>query len=191
MSRSFFLVTAVCLCALFCGPAGAQSNLGLKAVGLDVGIVNPEDMDATVGIGAVLDLGTIAPNLLLDTHFDYWSASEEQYGIEFSVRDIVFGARTKYLFDMPSPKFRPFVGGGLSLHFVEAEMTIPDEYGMGGLIPGGSVSDSSTKLGLDLGGGFFVPVNPAINFMTEMWFGVVSDVNQFSLKVGMMYNLGS
>jgi hypothetical protein len=191
MSRFYFCLIVCCLCALVASNATAQSDLGFKGAGLAVGFVNPEDMDATVGFGALLNLGTIVPKVMLDAHVDYWSTSEGQYGIEASLRDIAVGARAKYLIDVPSSRIRPFAGGGLSLHFVNAEVTIPEQDVMGVIIPGSSVSDSSTKLGLDLGGGFYAPIGPRMNFMTEMWAVVVSDVNQLSFRVGVLYNLGS
>ncbi|UCH82996.1 MAG: outer membrane beta-barrel protein [Candidatus Latescibacterota bacterium] len=189
MSRLYFGFIISCLCISFVSSAAAQSNIGFKAAGLQVGVVNPEDFDATVGFSAHLDLGTIAPRIMLETHLGYWSTSEDEFGIEASVRDITLGAKAKYLFDVPSTRIRPFAGGGLSIHFVSAELTIPDQNIMGVIVPGSTVNDSSTKLGLDLGGGFYAPMTPKMNFVTELWAGIVNDVNQLALKVGVLYNL--
>ncbi|UCG52377.1 MAG: outer membrane beta-barrel protein [Candidatus Latescibacterota bacterium] len=191
MSRFCLCLIASCLCFLVVSNAAAQSDLGLKGAGLEVGFVDPQDVDATLGFGVFVDLGTIVPRVKLDAHLDYWSKSEEQYGIEASVRDIAVGAKAKYLFEVPTNRIRPFAGGGVSIHFVSAEVTIPDQNIMGVIVPGTSVSDSSTKLGLDLGGGFYAPLTPKVSFVTEMWVGIVSDVNQLSLKIGLLYNLGS
>lgn len=189
MSRFCFGFIISCLCIFAVSSAAAQSDVGFKAAGLEVGVVNPEDIDATVGVSAHLDLGTIAPRVMLETYLGYWSTSEDAFGIEASVRDIVVGAKTKYLFDVPTTRIRPFAGGGLSIHFVSAELTIPEQDIMGVIVPGSTVSDSSTKLGLDLGGGFYAPMTPKMNFVTELWAGIVSDVNQLALKVGVLYNL--
>ena len=189
MSRTCLGLLVGCLCILVVSNASAQTNLGFKAAGVEVGVVNPEDIDATVGFSAHVDLGTIAPRIMLETHLGYWSTSEDQFGIEASIRDITLGARVKYLFDLPSSRIRPFAGGGLGLHFVNAEVTIPDQELMGIIVPGSTVSDSSTKLGLDLGGGMYVPMSPKMNFVTELWAGIVNDVNQLALKVGVLYNL--
>lgn len=188
MSKYCFCLIS-CLCVFVVSNAVAQSDIGLKAAGLEVGIVNPEDLDATIGFGALADLGTIVPNVMLEANVGYWSKSEEEFGMEASVRDISVGARAKYLFNITNSRIRPFAGGGLSMHFLNAEVTIPEQDVMGFTIPGSSASDSSTKLGLDLGGGFYAPVSPKMNFVTELWLGIVSDVNQLSMRVGMMYNL--
>jgi len=69
-------------------------------------------------------------------------------------------------------------------------VTMPAQDIGGIIIPGYSVDDSSTKLGLDMGGGMFVPINPRWDFMTELWYGVVNDVNQLSFTIGAVYKLG-
>jgi hypothetical protein len=52
-----------------------------------------------------------------------------------------------------------------------------------------TVEDSATKLGLDLGGGLAAAVSPRANLLGELWYSVVSDVSQFSLRCGMSYSL--
>jgi hypothetical protein len=53
------------------------------------------------------------------------------------------------------------------------------------------VEDSATKLGLDIGGGVSTPIGPRSDLLGEAWYGIVSDVSQFSLRVGMSYRLGN
>jgi hypothetical protein len=170
--------------------AAAQTDLGLKGVGLKIGYVGPEDVDGTFGLGLIADHGTLAPRTKLESYISYWSKSENEFGVEVSMRDIALGARAKYLFDVPNSNLRPFVGGGLGLHFLHAEVTVPTQNIGGFTIPGSSADDSSVKLGLDMGGGMFVPVNPRWDFMTELWYGVVNDFNQVSFTIGAVYKLG-
>ena len=76
----------------------------------------------------------------------------------------------------------PFVGAGLGLHFLNAKAEVPG-------YP--DVEDGTTKLGLDFGGGFTTPMTPRTEFRSEMWYGVVSDYSQWSLKAGLTFKLGS
>jgi hypothetical protein len=170
--------------------AAAQTDLGLKGIGLKFGYVGPEDIDGTFGLGLVGDHGTLTPRIMLESYISYWSKSESEFGFETSVRDIALGARGKYLFNVPNSNVRPFAGAGLGLHFLHAEVTVPTMDVGGFTIPGGSVGDSSVKLGLDMGGGMFVPINPQWDFMTELWYGVVNDFNQFAFSIGAVYKLG-
>jgi len=57
--------------------------------------------------------------------------------------------------------------------------------------PAMKVSDSTTRLGLDVGGGIAMPMNPRTDFLGELWYGIVSDASQFSLRLGVSYRLGS
>lgn len=186
LRKTMFLTMTIC--ALASQSAWAKSDLGFKGIGGAVGVVGPEEMDATFGLGVMLDHGTIVPQLALESRLDYWSQSEESFGTEVSARDISVGARCKYLFNISSPTVQPFAGAGLGLHFLHAEATVAPPPGF----PGASMSveDSATKLGLDLGGGMAARVGPRTNLLAELWYGVVSDFNQFNLRVGVLYSFG-
>jgi len=58
------------------------------------------------------------------------------------------------------------------------------------IIPGEEFSDTSTELGLDLSGGFFVPMSAKTDFTTDITY-TVSDVDQFALKAGVMFKVGN
>jgi len=180
------LFLALLLCVLAAPAAMAQSNLGLKNLGVAVGFVSPENINGTFSIGAFADLGTITPRIGLEARLDTWSHSENDFGVEASIRDVTLGARGKYFFEVANPKIRPFAGAGLALHFIGEKVAIPAQGGF----PAMTASDSQTKLGLDLGGGFATSINPRADFLGEVWYGAVSDVSQFSLRAGVSYKLG-
>jgi opacity protein-like surface antigen len=148
-------------------------------------------MSATVGLGLFADLGTLAPNILMEAHLDYWSTTEDFVGGggETSARDIALSARGKYAFSVPNSRIQPFAGAGLGIHFIKASVDIPDQNFGGVIVPGMSVEDSATRLGLDIGGGFSSPLNDRADILGEAWYGFVSDVNQFSVKLGFLYRL--
>jgi hypothetical protein len=190
MVRLIGLMVFASLISFGWSAADAQSDLGFKGIGGELGFVNPEDIDATLGLGVFADFGEIVPNLMLEGYIDYWSKSQEEFGVEASVRDIALGAKVKYVFDIAHSNIRPFAGGGLGIHFIRGEVTIADQSIEGFYFPGMSVGDTSTELGLDFGGGMSIPINVKTEFLTELWFGIVSDVNQMSFKVGAVYKLG-
>ena len=185
MKRNVLLLT-LALCALAAPVAMAQSSLGLKGIGGAVGYVSPEDLDGTFSIGALADWGTITPQIGLESRIDFWSWSESMMGVESSVRDIALGARGKYYFETANPKIRPFAGAGLAIHMVNVKVDMPAQGGF----PAMTVEESQSKLGLDLGGGIAVPMNPRTEFLGELWYGIVSDVSQFQLRAGMCWRVG-
>ena len=180
------LLLALALCGLVARDAGAQANIRLDRIGGAIGYVSPEHVGGTFGLGVFADLGTIAPRIGLEARLDYWSSSDDIFGTHSSVRDVTVGARGKYFFPMADPKFRPFAGAGLGFHVVHAEVTIPASPG----IPEETFGDSQTKLGLDLGGGVATSIGPRTDLLGELWYGIVSDVSQFSMRVGLSYKLG-
>ncbi len=186
------LLAVASLWCLAAAPAiMAQTDFGLKGAGLEIGLVSPQDIDATFGFGVFADLGNITPQFMLETYVDYWSKSEDIVGGgETMVRDWAFGAKGKYVFPTENTRVRPFAGAGLGLHFVKAKVSISDMDFGGIIVPGMTVEDSMTKLGLDLGGGLTTPLSGRADFVGELWYGIVSDLNQLSLKVGVLYRLG-
>jgi hypothetical protein len=182
MKKLVGVILALALCIATSQDAMAQADLGLKAAGFQVGLVSPEDMDATFGLGGFADLGTLAPSVRLRSHLEFWSKSEDDaFGSEVSIRDITLGARAHYMFPVSSSTIQPYAGAGLGLHFLHAEVSVP----------GLSVEDSSTKLGVDFGGGLSWPVGPSTDLLAELWYGIVDDASQMSMKAGMSFKLGS
>jgi opacity protein-like surface antigen len=182
--KRFVLFLAVALCVTAAPAAQAQSDIGLKHVGVAVGYVSPENLDGIFSFGGFADLGTIAPRMGLEARVDHWSWSETTLGIETKIRDIAVGARGKYYFETANPKVRPFAGTGIAVHFLNAEVTDTTT-------PSTSVNDSQTKLGFDLGGGLLTPISPRTDFLAEAWYGIVSDMSQFSLRAGLSYKFGN
>ncbi len=91
------------------------------------------------------------------------------------------------MFPVKNPKVRPFAGAGLGMHFINVQLDIPADLILG--IPAFTLEDSSTKVGLDIGGGVSAAINDKTDFIGELWYGLVTDVNQLTLNVGFLYKL--
>jgi len=191
MKKCIVLIVLACICMLVSQNAMA-GDLGFKSLGVSVGVVSPENVDATFGLGVFTEHGFVTPEIELESRIDFWSKSEDTgFGGDATIRDIAVGTRGKYMFPSSSSTVSPFLGMGLGLHFLHASVDVPAmDLGGGLVIPGYKVEDSSTKLGLELGGGVEMPVNPSTHFIAEAWYGIVSDFNQFSARVGMAWSLG-
>jgi hypothetical protein len=191
MKRFGVVLAAVAFCTLWAADAWAQANVALRGIGLKAGIVNPEDFDATLGAAIIFDLGTVHPNVALESYAGYWSQTEEAYGVEVGVRDFSLGAKGKYVFTTQNPTVQPFVGGGLGLHVLNAHAETAPVY-LGGtlLYPGTSSDDTELRVGLDLGGGIRIDRGSQFAFLADAWFSVVSDASHFSLMLGAVYMFG-
>lgn len=182
MKRNILFFTLL-IGVLISTQSSAQSNMGLKAIGVRGAFVNPEDLKSTAGFGVFADLGTITGSIGVETHVDYWSQSEDVTGVKSSVHDIALGARGKHTFALQNTGIQPFIGTGVSVHFLNAKVTDSNDPSLSG-------TDSSTKIGLDLGGGIAAQLTDQIDFRTEAWY-VMSDMSQFSLNMGLAMKLGS
>jgi len=181
MKRSIlFTLATLALCTVAVQNATAQSNFGLKRMGVTFGYVSPENIDGTLGYGVLADMGTVSPQFGIEAHADRWSHTEEAFDTKATLSDLMVGARGKYLFNTTSTKIQPFIGAGMGVHILHAEVSDTDM----------SVEDSSTKLGLELGGGMDTNLSPSMGLRTELWYGFASDIDQFAMPVGMTWKIG-
>lgn len=190
MKRALLISTLIVICSLPSQNAFAGSNLGWRSIGANVGFVDPDNVDGTVGFGGFADLGTFATNWHLMPQVGYWSKSQGAFGFDATVSDFSFGSRANYMFPVASSKFRPYAGAGLGLHIVTAKATTPDQTIGTTFYPGMTVSDTQTKLGLDMGGGFVTPLSAKTDLTGDLWYTAVSDVSHFSMKIGLAMKLG-
>jgi len=182
---------SILICMAFSQNAWAASNIGLQRIGVDAGLVDVDGGGSTLGLGLTADMGTFSKDVGFSLHANYWNDTEESFGAEAGVRDLSFGGPARYMFHMDSPKFQPYAGAGLGLHFYRASVSIPDmDLGGGVIIPGEEMSDTSTKLGMDLNGGFNVPMSAKTDFTTDLTY-TLSDIDQFSLKAGVSFKVGN
>jgi len=191
MRKRMVVWTVLLFCSAIAQNAWARTDLGWRSVGVDAGYVDPDNVPGTVGFGAFANLGNLSPDVRLEPHLGYWSKSQDMDGDKASISDIALSARALYMFHGTSPKFRPYAGGGLGLHMVHAKVDIAaQDLGGGVIIPAMSASDTQTKLGLDLVGGFQTPLSQKNDFKFDLGYTAVSDVAQFSMKAGISFNLG-
>ena len=188
MKRIFAMLVCFIALSALTTTAMAAADFGLKGIGVRVGVVEPENLDTTVGFGLFLDMGTFHPNVAFETYASYWKNSFDVGLAESSFRDIVIGAKVEYMFDVSRPEIHPFVGGGLSAHIMKSSASVSElDLGGGLVIPGMSLDATDTKLGLDLGGGLRANVASQIDIIGEAWYTFVTDINQFMATGGIAY----
>jgi len=187
MKRIFAMLVCFLALSAMTTATMAAADFGLKGIGVRVGVVEPENLDTTVGFGLFLDMGTFHPNVAFETFASYWSNSFDVGLAESSFRDIAVGAKVRYLINTSRPTIHPFVGAGVSAHIMRSEVSTSDITLFGETIPGMSLDATDTKVGLDLGGGLRAGVADRIDIIGEAWYGFIPDVNQFIATGGIAY----
>jgi opacity protein-like surface antigen len=179
VKRGAFIILCAVTCGIFAVNAYAQADIGLKGAGPRLSFVSPNHADGTIGFGALVDLGEFTPELGFEGTFDMWFSSDGP--VDFS--SFIFGARTKYTFEVQNPDLKPYAAGGLALHFFHS--SVPDVTVGNTTFPGDSKTD--TKLGLDLGGGLAYKASPKADVVGELMYRIVSDVGQLVLSAGVVF----
>ena len=184
--KKVVLIVVVVL-SLFTIPASAASNVGFNGIG---GRLFYEDFEGSsaIGVGAVVKLAEFNTNLQFEGNVDLWSKTYDVGLFEAKLRDLIIGGTVKYYFTTSSPMLKPFVNGGLALHLLNSEGETA-EITIGDVTVGGSYSESSTKVGFDLGGGVAYALNPTTDLVANIMYRIVSDTNQLFIGVGFLISL--
>ena len=182
---------ALVLASALAAPAAhAEAKLGIKGIGAHLDYVDPEGLDGVIGVGGLVELGTIAPRVHLEGNVDIWSKSNTVFSVKTTIRDIAFGGTVTYYFlgEADSP-VQYYAGGGLALHMVHAKVSgsyyVPEYYPYST-----EASNTDTKLGIDLAGGARYALSGPFQVLGELRYRLVSDTNQFELRGGLVYKLG-
>ncbi len=182
MKSKLFILVLVSMVMMFAASAFGQADIGFKAVGVKAGLVKPEDVDGTIGFGAIVDLGIFAPQFGWEAEIAYWKKSESKNNVEASVRDIAILSSCKYSFPVPESQFIPFLGAGLGIHLGKFEVKQTQQF-----FGSQKQSKSETKFGFHILGGTEMKFSPEINGFAELRYCFVSDINQLWLMAGAKY----
>ncbi|MBK6765077.1 MAG: hypothetical protein IPG71_01855 [bacterium] len=181
-------VLAVIAVALLRGQQAyaADSDIGVKGIGLRLGYVDPEsEYSGTVLLGAFADLGTITDKLYVDASLTYWSSDWDynyyDYDWTVSLTDIALRGGVKYHFS--EGEWEPYAGGGLAMHFYSASYESPSGYSWS--YSGADGSD----FGIYICGGVEKQLSEKIIGSGELMLDF-SGVGQTALQVNLAYMLG-
>lgn len=161
------VVIALLIALTLLASAGAARAVGLQAIGVDAGLVNPKHVDTTLGFGFLADFGNLTDLVGWRGSFDYWSQSH--------VSDYAFGTDLQYLFVTSRPALTPFVAAGAGLHIFHFDFA--------------NNGDTRIRLGARLGGGVELEVTRQITLVGEGWYTIVEDYSHLSVLAGIQFAL--
>lgn len=153
-----------------------EPGLGFQGLGARLGFVDPEGASSTLELGVHVDAGQIVKGVRLQPVVEYWSLGQSigPYDSDFS--DLSFGADVNVDFPLQDSRIVPYVGGGLGLHFLSYDSTVP-----------GVPDNSKNKLGLNIQGGIRNDIMPNLSLFGEARYNFVSDANQLKVLGGFTY----
>lgn len=162
-------------------PALAQSGnqatgLGIRGLGVRLGLVDPEDASSALMYGVHLDAGTIVTNVHLVPSVEYWNVGSDVgiYNTDYS--DLAIKLDANVDFPLQDQRLVPYLGGGLGLHRVKFDSNVP---GVG--------DKSDSKLGFTVQGGMRNEFTPNLSLFGELGYAFVENANQLRLLGGFTY----
>ncbi|HEY6572175.1 MAG TPA: outer membrane beta-barrel protein [Candidatus Eisenbacteria bacterium] len=172
------MVAAITLAA----PAVAQqaedtSGLGLKGIGVRLGLADPEDASSALTMGVHIDAGTLVRNVHVVPSVEYWNVGNDvgPYNTDFS--DLAFRLGINFDFPLQDQRMVPYLGGGIGIHRFSFDTNVPN-----------IDDDSRTKIGLDVQGGARNQFTPNLSMFGELGYSFVSDANTLRLIGGLTYH---
>jgi hypothetical protein len=187
--KNFVVVTVAALLLFVSLPASA-ANMGLKRLNGQVGLLFPSTTGISYNtsflIGAGADFGEITDNLNLVPSLSYWIMSADPEGgavsgLDASASNFQIAADVQYyLKDVKGLYF----GGGLSINFnsITIDYNVPGYYS-------GSTSASGTDIGIDLLGGYEMPLGKTSTGFAQAKYNIISDLNTFSIILGVWFDM--
>lgn len=180
------LYIALTIILLFVAIAPAQ-DLGLNAIAPKVGVLFPESpWDTGFLFGAKVNMGELSENLELQPFALYWTAGASEFGVDLSLSNIQIGGDVVYF--LPNVQGL-YAGGGISINFLSFDFALPSFFNpFTGQTEGGTTSESETRIGFGLVGGYEIPVGDNWAFV-EAKYHIISDFNTFEIEVGYFFDL--
>ena len=188
-------------------PAAAQNleqydyaNLGLRAIGAEILYVDPSQNDATVGLGAKVDLGFLGPGIRVVPRFAYWKADVEASSIDELERQLeevselepgsvnlgdidrsayVIGADVHFIASLA--RVSPYIGAGLDIYALNDD---------GDAIRGTFLDDLVVTAGASAVGGLQVALSPSWSAYGELRATAVTDASSLGAAFGIYYTFG-
>jgi hypothetical protein len=186
--RNRIAVIGVLIFCLVTGTAVfAKSDIGFKGVGGKVGFVSPEaSIGSTIGFGAVVDLGTITPEIALSGDIMYWGKTHSYYDEKVKNSQIYISATGKYFFNSKKgAKFLPYAGAGLEFVIYKQSWTYSGEYAQ---LVHSNNSVSSSEIGIHIVGGAKYPLDKSKYLFAEARYSM-GGFNIFGAFGGIVFNL--
>jgi hypothetical protein len=186
MLRRTAVISGLALAILtLSAPAFAQRNqttgLGIRGIGVRLGLVDPEGGSSALMYGVHLDAGQLVPNVHVVPSVEYWSVGSNVGTINTDYSDLAIKLDANVDFPLQDQRLVPYLGGGLGLHRIKAET---NQF----LVRPGDLNDSRTKLGFTIQGGMRNDFTPNLSLFGELGYAFVENANQLRLLGGFTYH---
>jgi len=179
---------SIALFLLMCTVAGlSQTDFGFKSAGVKVGYIIPGNIENTIGIGVLADVGRI-DIFSLQAYLDYWSKSyTEEMHWDWQWNIISLALVGKYSFQIPG-NIKPFVGAGLGFDISSWKSKYTGALSGSDTLMDQTSSESDFDLALHLVGGGSYTFSPQFEGFAEVKY-TTGGIDYFGIYIGIYYKL--
>ena len=187
------VVIALSIVILMVTSGFGQADIGFKGIGGKLGLVDPgEGVGSTIAFGAVVNLGSITPKIMLQADVAYWGKDYDVFASnDFTVSSFSISAIGKYMFAESDQQLRPFAGAGLGFNF----NSVSWEYDTISPVPPYQPihekdSDSDTDIGIHIVGGTHYMLSDNLDGFAEFRYMIGGDWDYWGIFAGVVFLLG-
>lgn len=170
--------SATCGAFVLAALLGARAQAATRSLGLGVGRVDPQGVDAALWFTANLRW-PVGHNVVVEPEGGYWKKSVATAGGDSSVEDLNGGVNVLYRFRSKRP-LGFFAGGGVGLHLVRSSFTLANAV---------TVSDRELKQGLHLIAGAEYALSKGLTLFAEVRHDLVADLDESKACAGVRLGL--
>ena len=163
-------------------PAPSAVGLGIKGIGVRLGVVDPENASSVVTYGVHVDAGQLVKGFHLIPSLEYWNVGTDLSGYSSDVNDLSLRLAGNFDFPLQGQRFTPYLGGAFGWHHLKGESNVAVPPGT----PDPNYSDD--KFGFDIQGGARNQFTPNLSMFGELGYSFVSDAAQLRLIGGLTYH---
>lgn len=176
-------------------------NLTFRGVGVEVGYIFPNRVDATPVFGGRFDLGYLGPGFRVVPHVSYWKSSFERAEVQelemqletlisresgqdldvdlgtIDWRDLAVGVDGQFVWAVPSAGLLTYAGIGMTAHLLNGEGEAIQDTFIEDLLDALSAGFNA-HLGLE------VPTSDRVRFYGQAKYELMSDLRYFEVRLG-------
>ena len=171
------LIVAIAAAPSFAQEADQSTGLGIKGIGVRLGLNDPEGASSALMYGVHMDAGEFVNNVHIIPSVEYWNVGNDVGSFNSDLSDLAFKLGVNFDFPLQDQRMVPYLGGGFGFHRLKFESNAP-----------GVVDESDTKFGLDLQGGVRNQFTPNLSLFGELGYTFISDANQLRVLGGLTYH---
>jgi len=110
------LIVAIAAAPSFAQEADQSTGLGIKGIGVRLGLNDPEGASSALMYGVHMDAGEFVNNVHIIPSVEYWNVGNDVGSFNSDLSDLAFKLGVNFDFPLQDQRMVPYLGGGFGFH---------------------------------------------------------------------------